>query len=287
MSNQSTINPGEQVADPTAREAKTPAHPIAESELNRVEAQKTLNRTEASIVRLEDYAASLEIINQDLEAFAAVASHDLQAPLSKISMLCEMIESDSGNTLSPTSQDGLRRIRSSAQAMQKLTQDLLVLAKASQPTLLATVDLSSLLQQLLSQMEPLITEKKAVIKMGAMVSVLGNESQLKQLFQNLLENALKYHAPETVPVIEISATHEGQTCQITVSDNGIGIDPQQAAHIFNPFYRLHNIDDYTGAGMGLSICKRIAERHGGSITAKNKPDQGTIFTVTLPFENTR
>ncbi|WP_373532551.1 ATP-binding protein [Vampirovibrio sp.] len=258
---------------------------IAESDQARMAAEKARDKALSTALQLEDYATSLEIINQDLEAFASIASHDLQAPLRRIGIFSEMIEADSQNTLSDSSKDRLQRIRKSAQTMRELTQNLLALARVSNPGLFKPLDLSALLKDVLLKLDQQIAEKKAVLKIGAFTPVMGDESQLKQLFQNLIENALKYQAPQAIPVVEISSTQQKQTCQITVSDNGIGFDQQHAEHIFDAFYRIHGIEDYSGSGMGLAICKRIAKRHKGSITARSTPGEGSVFTITLPSQS--
>ena len=247
-------------------------------ELKQVELQKKQQE-------LKDHVSSLEVINRDLEQFASLASHDLQAPLRKIKTFSEQVEKEAQGKLSPESLDGLARIRKSTESMQYLISDFLALARASHIKPFEPLDLSALVAETLSRLEEPIQEKKAVIEIGALPPIIGDKTQLQQVIQNLVENALKFQSPGTAPLVKIaSQALSGDRIQISVADNGIGFDQKQAERIFEPFERLHGVKSYPGTGIGLAICKRVAERHGGYISAKSVVGQGSVFTIILPAD---
>lgn len=234
--------------------------------------------------QLETTASQLLQSNQDLEQFAAVASHDLKAPLRKIGIFTAQIASEK-DRLNPDNQDALERIQRSMDSMQSLIDDLLVWSKASHaPMALKNLELSEVIGDVLLNMNPTIQEQQARIQIGALCPVRGDKVQLEQLFQNLLENALKYQLPGQKPEITIEANPvSSRVCQVSVRDNGIGFRQDAAERIFKPFERLHGkASPYPGTGVGLSICKRIVERHHGTIMAESQEGHGSIFTVTLP-----
>lgn len=257
---------------------------IAESHEARLEAERARDKAIAAAQGLQVYASSLEVINKDLEQFAAVASHDLQAPLRKIRIFSEQVEQETDNKLTPESRDALQRICKSAQSMQDLINDLLALARVSHHGLFVPVDLSEVVTRVLSELDDQIVQKNAVITVESMATVMGDRSQLQQLFQNLIENALKFHVKDSIPKIRISSRCYERACQIIVEDKGIGFEQEYAERIFKTFARLPGVSKFPGSGVGLSICKRIAERHGGDITATSVPGEGSVFTVTLPLQ---
>ncbi|WP_373531752.1 PAS domain S-box protein [Vampirovibrio sp.] len=223
--------------------------------------------------------------NRDLEQFAAIASHDLQAPLRKAKTFCDMIHERVKDQLDAESLMLMERVHASLESMQALISDLLLLSKVSrEPKTFQSVDLWAVVQQVLLTLSDLIEEKEASIQLGPLETVYGDPDQLAQLFQNLLQNALKYQPEAQKPVVDIQVfPSELQRCQIVISDNGIGFSPEKAEHIFRPFERLHGKQSpYDGNGIGLAICQRIVERHGGRIWAHSEVGQGATFTVLLP-----
>lgn len=227
----------------------------------------------------------LEQSNRDLDQFAMVASHDLQAPLRKIRTFCGMIQADAKDKLSPDSLQLMRRVDASIDTMQTLIADLLKLSQFSkEPAERKMVDLTDVMRQVIRNLEDRIQAKEARIELGKLAKVTGDQSQLTQLLQNLVENGIKYQPTGQIPVIRVeSECRDAQFCQITVQDNGIGFKQEYAEKIFQPFMRLHGKSGaYSGTGVGLAICQRIVERHGGSIEARSKEGEGTLFLIRLP-----
>jgi signal transduction histidine kinase len=248
------------------------------------EALALANALEEKQTELMQYATTLKINNKDLEQFALLASHDLQAPLRKIKLFSEHIEKEAKGKLSPESLDGLQRIQKSIHSMQNLIKDQLSVARTPQIKQFELVDLATVVKDVLANLDTEVKEKQAVIEVREMVTMVGDETQLHQLLQNLIENALKFQLKDNTPVIRITSTLlDEQGCQITVSDNGIGFAQEDEERIFETFVRLHGADSFPGTGVGLANCKQIAERHGGSISAKSAPGEGAVFIVTLPF----
>lgn len=237
--------------------------------------------------KLQQYASMLEQSNKDLEQFSAIASHDLQAPLRKVKTFAENLEKKTKELLTPESLDDLQRMNRAISSMQRLIDDLLNFSKVSQGEKLLKmepIDLLKVLTNAQVDLKDQIEQKKADIEIGALCQVQGDASLLTQLFQNVLQNALKYLPQERKPQISIASKNiDNGFCEVSVQDNGIGFDPKDAEHIFGIFERLHNKSRYAGTGIGLAICRRIAERHGGSIRADSKPGVGSRFIVQLPL----
>lgn len=232
--------------------------------------------------KLQDYATKLQVINQDLEQFASIASHDLQAPLRKIKIFADQLQADAKDKLTAEDMDSLNRIQKSAHSMQALITDLLALARVAHQKPFEQVDLAQIIAHVLSNLSEQIKAQQAVIEIGEMVTVVGDAGQLQQLFQNLIENALKFQADGTTPVIKISSNGSNpEFYEMIVADNGIGFAQEKTGRIFESFIRLHKDSAYPGSGMGLAICKRIVERHHGTITVKSTPGEGSSFVVRL------
>ncbi len=234
---------------------------------------------------LEQTSRKLAESNHDLEQFAAIASHDLKAPLRKINIFSSQILTEK-EKLSPDAQDALERVIHASTHMQMLIDDLLLWSKVGYtPLRLETIALDELLDRVIGNLAPQIEEKAARITVNQTQTILGDPVQIEHLLQNLIENALKYQPPNQVPVINIDCVCQAShICELHVKDNGIGFKPEFAKQIFEPFFRLHGkASPYTGSGIGLSICKRIAERHGGNITVWSEEGKGTVFTVRLPY----
>jgi PAS domain S-box-containing protein len=245
--------------------------------------------------KMKIYTLALETSNRELQDFVFVASHDLQEPLRKIQAFGEFLRDEFKETLGEMGQNYVERMRSAASRMQTLINDLLALTRVTtkaQP--FVPIDLSNTLKGVLSDLETRIQEKKAKVEVAPLPRVEADETQMRQLFQNLIANALKFQRPGVPPEIKISASvfHKdgaslGPRCLITLEDNGIGFDNKYGEQIFKLFERLHGRDEYEGTGIGLAICRKVAERHGGSITAEGVPGKGSFFRVELPLHQKR
>ncbi|MBI5630918.1 MAG: hypothetical protein HY921_08545 [Elusimicrobia bacterium] len=232
--------------------------------------------------KLEELARS----NSELEMFASAASHDLQEPLRKIIAFGNLLEKHLGAGLDPTAKHFLHRIRSSAGRMSELIQSLLKLSQVTRDRrALIPADLNQALMEALDDLQaPLAEAKGSVIRETPLPVLEAHPAQMRQLFANLIANALKFARPEEPAMIRISwSAPEVGFAEITVTDNGIGIEEKNLERIFHPFVRLHGGDRYPGHGIGLALCRRIALRHGGWISAQSRPGHGSIFRVTLPM----
>ena len=233
---------------------------------------------------LQAYAAKLERSNRDLQEFAYVASHDLQEPLRKVQAFSDRFATKYEAALDETGQDYLKRMRDATRRMQALINDLLSFSRVStRAQAFGEVDLGGVARQVLNDLEDLIERTRGRVQVGELPTVVADATQLRQLMQNLIGNALKFHDATRSPLVSVSASVQKQTCVLSVEDNGIGFEPQYVDRIFKPFERLHAREHYDGSGMGLAICRRIAERHGGSIAASSTPGKGSTFRVTLPI----
>lgn len=237
----------------------------------------------------------LERSNRDLQDFASVASHDLQEPLRKIQSFSERLKAKYADSLSPEGIDYLQRMQNAAERMRSFIQDLLRYSRvATRVEPFKEVDLRSLLAQVMNDLQLRVEQTGGTVEIGELPSLEADAMQMRQLFQNLIGNALKFHREEKPEVRvygeivngdEISTSKPskgGSFCRIFVEDNGIGFSEDYVERIFAPFQRLHGRSAYEGSGMGLAICKRIVERHGGTITARSTPGEGSTFIVLLP-----
>lgn len=238
--------------------------------------------------KLKVFTGKLEQSNQELEQFAFIASHDLQEPLRKIQAFGNMLGNKCSDQLNEQGKDYLTRMQNAAKRMQQLIGDLLKYSRvAARPEPLDTVDLREAVMEVISDLEPRIERLGANVEVFDLPAIKAEKSQIRQLFQNLMVNALKFHG-DNQPHIKIYSQRTDHDCRIFVEDNGIGFDEKYVDRIFMPFQRLHGRSAYEGTGMGLAICRKIVERHGGSITAKGKPGEGSTFIITLPVkQNTR
>lgn len=235
---------------------------------------------------LRAYANRLEIVNRELQEFAFIASHDLQEPLRKIQSFGDMLRTRCGEELGETGANYLMRMEKAAARMRQLIQDLLEFSRvATKPEPYKAVDLNEILQEVIQVFELSSAKIGARIEFTDLPVIEADETQLKQLFQNLIGNALKYRRADVVPEIRIRCVREGQKMwRIIVEDNGIGFDPAFAQKIFAPFQRLHPRGEFEGTGMGLAICRKIVERHGGDISASSQPGKGSMFIINLPAQ---
>jgi len=222
---------------------------------------------------------------EELDRFAYVASHDLQEPLRKILVFSDKIQTRYKNEIGEDMYRNLEKIVRASGRMQSLINDLLRFSRQTSTTEdFAGVPLNELLQDVLVDMEVEIDKTAAQIKIDPLPIVWGIPSQMRQLFQNLLSNGIKFRKKDTIPLVHIYSVPDKDLHRIVVQDNGIGFDPKYADEIFMVFKRLHSYHEFEGSGVGLSICKKIIERHNGFIRAESKPGTGSRFIVDLPIK---
>ncbi len=246
--------------------------------------QRKLERDRAENA-MQEYAAELERSNRELQDFANIASHDMQEPLRKILTFSELLQKRYAGVIDERGQDYLDRMDYSAHRLYDLINDLLAYSRVTTRARPFTqVDLNEVARKVLNDLDLQIEQSHASIDLASLPTLEADPTQMYQLLQNLVSNALKYQQPGVEPVIEIASPDSGEngTYQIQVRDNGIGFDEKYLDRIFQPFQRLHGRDEYEGTGMGLAICRKIVERHGGSITARSSPGAGTTFIIDLP-----
>ena len=242
-------------------------------------------RLEASREALAARAEELERSNAELDQFALIASHDLQEPLRKVQMFSQKVVDSDADGLSEQGRDYLRRSTDAAARMQVLIQDLLTLSRIStHRDPFQECDLGELAEEVVADLEHTISLAGAVVEIGDLPTVSVDTAQIRQLFQNLISNAIKFRREGVPPVVRIEGGTRGRFAEIRVADNGVGFEPRHASRIFRVFERLHSRTDYPGTGIGLALCRKIAERHGGTISAESAPGEGTTFTVTLPLD---
>ena len=236
--------------------------------------------------RLAEQHRELERSNAALDEFASVASHDLQEPVRKILSFGDLLNTSAGPALEGNAREHLARMLSAAARMRTLISDLLLYSQVTtrvQP--FVRTDLARVAREVIADLETSIAESGGRVEVGELPVIDADALQMRQLLQNLLGNALKYRQKDTPPVVRLSCSSPppgGADCTITVTDNGIGFNEKHAGKIFRMFVRLHGRAEYEGSGIGLAICRKIVERHGGTIAATSTAGQGATFTVTLP-----
>ncbi len=249
---------------------------------------KDITERKRAAATLAQKMAELSRSNDELEQFAFVASHDLQEPLRKIQAFGDRLRSKCDGLLPPETLDYLDRMQAASARMRTLIDDLLSFSRVmrnAQP--FAPVELTQVTREVLGDLEVSIERSGGRVEVGELPPIEADATQMRQLMLNLIGNALKFQPPGGHPVVKVSGrtfTSLGAEpyCEITVQDNGIGFEEQYAEKIFAVFQRLHGRGEYEGTGVGLAICRRITDRHQGSITAKSQPGNGATFTVTLP-----
>jgi PAS domain S-box-containing protein len=254
-------------------------------------------RTEETLARK---AAELARSNSELEQFAYVASHDLQEPLRKIQAFGDRLKAKVESAHLQDGHDYLERMQSAAARMQRLINDLLSFSRvisATQP--FVPVNLAAVTKEVLTDLEVRIEQTKAKVEVGDLPTIEADPMQMRQLVQNLIGNGLKFQAPNSQPVVKVHAkivtkpfaggesSVDDKVCELTIQDNGIGFDEKYLDKIFAMFQRLHGRTEYEGTGVGLAICRRITDRHSGTIKAKSKPGEGATFIITLPVRQTK
>ena len=258
------------------------------AELKRVNAslEAEIAERRESERRLSKTAADLKISNRALQDFAYVASHDLQEPLRKIRAFGDRLQVKYAEELGERGQDYLRRMQNAAERMQGLIKDLLAYSRITTKTQpFVATDLNLIVKEVLSDLETAIEQTKGQVRLDRLPTIEADPLQMRQLFQNLIGNALKFHLPEQAPIITISQKmlpDSESIIELQIEDNGIGFDEKYLDRIFTPFQRLHGRSEYEGTGMGLAICRKIVERHGGRLTAESSLGQGATFTIFLP-----
>lgn len=246
--------------------------------------------------QLKIYSKKLEVSNQELQDFASVAAHDLQEPLRKIQTFSDRVKIKAKDTISSEAFDYLERVQASAKRMQILINDLLTYSRVTtKANPFSQVSLNKIVNQVKSDLEIRIEQTSGIVDVSDLPNIDADPTQMHQLFQNLISNALKFHKPSSNPIVKVSASiiddpeidRHGKTCEITVADNGIGFDQKYVDRIFTIFQRLHGRHEYEGTGIGLAVCRKIIDRHGGRITAQSQLDQGTTFIILLPIKQNR
>jgi light-regulated signal transduction histidine kinase (bacteriophytochrome) len=246
--------------------------------------EKLLKAHDELEFRVKERTEELVQLNRELQEFAFVASHDLSEPLRKIQAFGSLLREKSADRLTAQERDYVSRMTGAATRMQELLEALLRYSRIeTKGEDFRQTNLEDIVQDAASDLEIAIRELGAHMEIGPLPTVAGDPNQLRQLFQNLIANAVKYHRPGVKTVIKIYGEGNG-TRRIFVEDNGIGFDESYMEKIFQPFQRLHGRNEYSGIGMGLAICRKIVERHGGTITARSTPGKGSTFIVTLPVK---
>lgn len=252
---------------------------------------KQLNQT------LLENIARLESVNKELDNFAYMVSHDLQEPLRKIRIFCDHLETNHKSLLNDDGKKNIEKIQRSCKRMQELIQDILTFSTLTMDRRqFEKSDLNELVKDVLNEMDSYVSEKNANISVDNLPSMYVNPVLIRPLFQNLISNSIKYSKSELSPVIRISSDYDflevktenngnksNRYCRIIIKDNGIGFDQEYSELIFGMFKRLHGKNQYDGTGIGLAICKKIAEEHNGYISAISKVNEGSTFIVALPM----
>lgn len=256
---------------------------IANEELER--------RVNERTVQLEATNVNLERSNQELQDFAYVASHDLQEPLRKIQAFGNLLEDEYADKLGD-GKDYLDRMRSAAKRMSALIEDILSFSRVTTKARgFEPIDLTVVAREVLEDLETRIKDTGATVVIDKLPVIDADAMQLRQLLQNLIANALKFHKPDEAPVVKLHAAvnilqgTRKKICTLRIEDNGVGFDEKYLDRIFAVFQRLHGRDSYEGTGIGLAVCRKIVERHGGTITAESKPGHGATFIVNLPVHH--
>lgn len=233
---------------------------------------------------ISDTNTALSLKNHELDQFAYIASHDLREPLRTVSNYTQVIEEDYGDRIDEAGRQHLQLIKRTTLRMQELIESLLRYSRADELIDGKPTDLKQTVAEALENLSLSVEESGAVITIGPLPTVMGQEVALRQLFQNLIANAIKFSAAGTTPVIEITSMTQAKVVKISVKDNGIGIPPEDQDRIFGLFTRLDSRKQYHGQGIGLAFCQKIVQSHGGSINVSSEPGVGSNFTVTLPYK---
>ena len=237
--------------------------------------------------QIEQYAADLARSNEELEQFAYVVSHDLQEPARMVQGYVQLLNQRYQNQLDEQADTYLHYALDGAERMQEMIRALLDLSRVeTRGHTFAPIDVAALVERTLTMLQPTLEATAATVTYDALPTVHADPAQLAQVFQNLITNALKFRREEVAPQVEISADRKDGAWHFSVADNGIGIDPKQADRVFQIFQRLHTREEYPGTGIGLALCQKIVERHGGRIWVESEPGEGATFHFALPVTKT-
>lgn len=268
----------------TIRHAVERSRHMAElAQMNETLEQRVAERTRA----LQEANRTLQARNKELQEFTFTASHDLQEPLRKVGIFANLLEAEYQHQIGEAGQHYLERIQSAAKHMSKLLNDLLIFSRVmARGGPFVTMNLNDALAAALSELDVQLRDTGGQVAAEQLPSVESDPVQMQQLLLNLVSNGLKFHKKGEPPRVRISAAIEGESdyplVKLMVEDNGIGFDVKYVGKIFMPFQRLHGKDKYEGTGMGLAVCRRIVDRHGGEIMVQSTPGAGSRFTVLLP-----
>ncbi len=237
------------------------------------------------MMALDRQRGELARSNEELSQFAYAAAHDLQAPLRRTKAFCELLQANYSGQFDEEGEEYLQFIVQCTNQMQELVSELLEYGRAgTSPRKPAAVRGTEAVDEAISNLAIQIEECNANVTHDDLPVVVADHIQLVQVFQNLLGNAIKYHGDRT-PEVKVSASQEGTLARFAVQDNGIGIDPQYADQVFAVFRRLHSEDEYAGSGIGLATCRKIVQRHGGTIWFESQPGEGSTFFFTIPLSH--
>ena len=295
------VRDAEMVIAPRGREARTllaSGQPLIDPDgrsLGAVVSMRDITERKRADEQFRRFAEELQRSNGELEKFAYVASHDLQEPLRKIQAFGDRLATRFGDKLDDQGRDYLDRMQASATRMRQLINDLLAFSRVTTKTQpFSRVDLNKAAADAVDDLHDRIQQTGGAVDVGPLPTIDADPTQVRQLLQNLIGNGLKFHKPGEPPRVTVraeTATEPGPggppraVVRLTVSDNGIGFEEKYLDRIFQVFQRLHGRDEYDGTGVGLAICRKIVDRHGGAITARSAPGRGATFVVTLPLRH--
>lgn len=245
---------------------------------------------------LREKTQELARSNRDLDQFASVAAHDLQEPLHTILVFLDLLQVKYGSRLDCDGLGYVEKVRRAATRMQHQIQGLLIYSKIHvSPHGQEAVSLDAVFEEIVLDLQGIIEKEKGVVVVGELPTLQGNAIHFRQLFQNLVQNALKFHRPGHPPVVSVSGAvmvdrrqrgtgKPRELCRVDITDEGIGIPSDQQHKVFGMLQRLHRNEEFEGVGIGLAVCQRIVEHYGGAISLQSVPGKGSTFTVTLPVE---
>lgn len=259
---------------------------VVETLQDNIELKKTQDQLQVNQLALERYISELARSNQELQQFAFIASHDLQEPVRKLLFYSDYLLSQYTGSIDAKGIGYLSSMQAASQRMRNLIQDLLSFSLINKEELKFTaVDLNAIASDAMQDLEISIEEKGAVLNIQSLPTITGDERMMRQLFENIISNALKYARSSASPVIDISFAQKDSFYELTFKDNGIGFDNKYLPQMFTLFQRLHDRKNYEGTGLGLAICRKIVEMHEGKIWADGKEGEGSEFYVSLPVNS--